>query len=284
MNRWVGILSFLLMLAANIALVTRDIIDTAGPAPLPAEFSMEISEERRSQQDIFDDHGKRIGNSWTICRRSAELISIRSWTIFERLRFGAYSTPPVKILAEYLFDKELALDNLHVRVDGFGVPVMLEGERVPPDRFPCKWMFGEARGHFVLPADRTLGLREITRPFGSLTNLEVGQTWRMEIFNPFEGAIPGLEASLKTISKIARVARKETLEHDGQHVSTLVVECDSIAAWVAADGRVLRQTVELPLLGKITIVEARYDEEARRTALLENFRPSDAGLEPQRDE
>jgi hypothetical protein len=270
-NRWLGIATFGIMLAANAGLFLRDIMPrwAAGEAPPRAELSLSPGQELASQIGIFDAVGRRLGYSWTIRSRSVDVLTVRSSTVLLPTAF-----PPRLDIARLRIDTELTfvqaqqLDTLVIRVRGLGFPVKLNGEYVPPNDFPCQWQVADRRGYFVVPAQATRALGDAVRPFQSLAELQLGQTWTIEIVNPLAALFPGWDsADMATSPSIARVTGVDWIEMDGMGLKAWVVEADRVRAWVAPTGRVLRQEVEAPLIGRLVIVDEVYDDDTRRRFL-----------------
>ena len=61
----------------------------------------------------------------------------------------------------------------------------------------------------------------------------------------------------------------EQIEHAGAMVQAFVLQAEKLQAWVTPEGRVIRQELELPLFGTLTLVDEPYDAEARRDVLLQ---------------
>jgi hypothetical protein len=129
-----------------------------------------------------------------------------------------------------------------------------------------------------LPPDALMS--DALAPLGRLPGLRVGQTWSVPVYSPFRS--PSLPLDLLH----ARVVRDEPIEWHGRLVHALLVEYHADAgsnlsngrgprarAWVAPDGRVLRQ--ELSLAG----AWLRFDRvpERVRTASTPQERPAPEG-------
>lgn len=285
MNRWIGIATLAFMLLANASLFVRDLLPrwASGRAPAPAAARLQPNEERATQVAIYNAAGNLVGRSWTISTRTVELLKIRTITRLDALALpGHPAGRRFGVVTDLYFDSKMELSELNVNVIGLGVPVGLRGEFVPPDTFPCQWQFDTLRGTFILEGASSRALHDMTRPFEELEGLEVGQFWRVEVFNPLSSMTPGLSgADMKPESVIVRVVREETIEHRGRPVSCHVVEAEAIQAWVAADGRVLRQTVNLPLVGTLTLVEEPYVHDLRMSAQYDTAEENELLDEPE---
>lgn len=101
-----------------------------------------------------------------------------------------------------------------------------------------------------LPPDALLS--DALAPLGRLPGLRIGQTWSVPVYSPFRS--PALSLDLLH----ARVVRKDLISWQGQPMHALLVEYHGDAgrglptgrsprarAWVAPDGRVLRQELSL---------------------------------------
>jgi hypothetical protein len=98
------------------------------------------------------------------------------------------------------------------------------------------------------------------RRFDRLPNLHVGQSWRIKLLDPLALLTPDLaEADMELEPIIVQVTRTEEIEHRGRKIETFVVEGADATAWVADDGRVLRQEVQVPLIGKLVLLDEPYD-------------------------
>lgn len=286
LNRWIGILTFGFMLFANGALVLRDIAPAwlAGDPPRSDTFLLQPGSVVKRQTVILDGEDRPIGYSFTHTSRSAELLTVRSWTILDQLPLPKrLPMPQIRIVTEFTYNADSVLDNMTIRVSGFGVPATIRGEFVPPDSFPCEWQFDETRGTFLLSGAATRQLAESFRPFDTLPGLWVGRVWQMEIMNPLPhlmgGAAGGMIApdegpASQTVQ--VRVTRQEAIEHEGRMVNAFVVEADKLTAWVDPGGEILRQEVDMPLLGALKFVSQTYDDSIYHVTI-------DAGPGPARD-
>ncbi len=266
-NRMFGVVSTLLMLAANLALLSREVLPDwlADDPPAPQVLQLKPGEELNTQLGVFDESGLRIGYCWTTAARTADVYNVSSWTIIEgKALTEALTLPRLVFNSDLTYVGSGRLDSLKLRVHGLGQAIRVEGEFVPPSEFPCEWQVGPQRGQFVLPARVTGSTGDVVRPFESLGNLYVGKSWRMAILDPLAAIVPALQKRERpTRAVLIRVTARETITHERKPVETFRVESPSARAWVADDGRVLRQEVELPLIGKLTLLDERYSERLR---------------------
>ncbi len=267
LNRMFGIVSALLMLGANFALLAREVLPAwlADAPPTPHALLLKPGEELNTQLGVFDENGVRIGYCWTTASRTVDVYTVSTWTIIEgRALTEALTLPRLVFNSDLTYVADGRLDALKLRVHGLGQMIRVDGEFVPPREFPCEWQIGAQRGQFVLPARVTSATGDAIRPFESLSNLYVGKTWRMALLDPLAAivpSLPGRERPTRTV--LIRVTARETIKHAGQMVETFRVEAPAARAWVADDGRVLLQEVEIPLVGRLSLVDERYSERLR---------------------
>ncbi|MBI5864725.1 MAG: hypothetical protein HZB38_09490 [Planctomycetes bacterium] len=270
MNRWIGIACLAFMLSVNTALFLRDVLPrwTAGHAPPPPASTLRPNQDRRTQLAIYNSDGNLVGRSWTIASRSAELLTVRTLTRLDSLPIPIRGGPKsIAVGSEFFYDNNLRLTDIVINVFGLGVPLSLRGAFVEPDTFPCQWQLDEHRGEFILEGAATRSLIDFTRPFDELEGLQVGQSWRVEVFNPLGNLLPGMQdEALRTEALYFKVTRKESLDHRGRKVECNLVEGERIKAWIDSEGRAIRQTIEMPLVGELTLVDEPFIAELHREA------------------
>lgn len=272
LNRWLGIASVTGMLAVNGALVLRDVLPrwAAGEPPESSIFHLQSGDPYQQQLGIYARDG-RVGTAWTKAQKNGEQYQMYLWTWIKPLDHDAVLPSRLLVRTDLFFDANRRLDTLHVVVTGLGTAMNLDGNFVEPNDFACTWHVGKGEGNFILPGDLLRVFSDATRPFESLPNLHVGQTWRMQVFNPLAGLLPGGGgAAFSGGTMVAQVVGQENLFHAGRNVNVFIVEADRARAWVAADGRVLRQEIELPVLGSVALVDEEYDDDARQKAVQES--------------
>ena len=121
-----------------------------------------------------------------------------------------------------------------------------------------------------MPAEATRALGDVIRPFDGLTGLEVGRTWRVRLLNPLAGMIPDWGARLMgNQSIVVRVTGKEQVPYRDEMVEAYVVEAEKIRAWMTADGRLIRQEYEVPLIGRLVLIDEPFDPRLRSRVLAE---------------
>lgn len=270
MNRTIGLTAFIAMLAANAALLLRDVVPawTAGDPPAPGGMNVPSGFSRVSQMGILDASRRRFGTIWTTNSRISDDLIVRSTTMLDVIqKSNDILTPELKIDTDLIYFANSRLKQIRVEVQGFGMPIRFSGKHAAPDQFRCEWEIDDRSGRYTISADVTRALGQVTRPFESLADLRVGQSWRLELLDPLAGILPGWTGSdMATRHVIVRVVGTEKIVHNDLDVKVFLLEAERIRAWVSPLGAVLRQEVTLPLLGKITLVDEPYDDEARAAA------------------
>ncbi len=283
LNRGLGILCGLGMVVANAAIIWRDILPhwLASEAPPNEAMLLAPGERRQVQIGIYDDAGRSVGTSWTISTRTAigDLVTVKTTTVLEPILLpavGDLATPRVRIETELTYRYgEAAIDELDFKMFGLGVPIALHGEAMPSGEFPFAWQVGEHRGKAVLDSRIPAALGDVIRPFDRLPDLYVGRTWRLDLLDPLAQLLPQFSSDrrggLGLEPVLARVTRTETILDGGNAIEAFVVEGAGATAWVAPDGRVLRQEVSVPLLGRLVLLEEPFSDFARRRAVFSTF-------------
>ena len=209
-------------------------------------------ESDRTQAGIFDHRNRRVGTSWTTHTRLGGGILRQDCLWIEK--FSAM--PPTRIMIDSTFDPDGQLDGIEAHVSGVGFPIKLVGERFPRE-FAFMLKVGRAPPRkFKIPHSHAGAFGDVFKPFAVLHDLRVGQSWRMQVFNPLAAAI-GFGETFTPV--LVRVTRTETLVRDGMAEECFVVETSGSRALVGPDGQVREQSVEMPLGGTITIRDEPYD-------------------------
>ncbi len=292
LNRWLGIVCLSLMASANLAIFLRDVLPawSSGDPPEGVAHNLRPGMSLQTQVGLFDEQGRRIGDAWTLAEKTTDqIVRIRSWSVLYAGAIPALKLPygMLRIDTDLTYARGQRLDELFVRVRGLGFPIELRGQFVPPNDFPCQWKAGTQSGYFVIPAYLTRAVGDVLRPFESLHGLYVGQSWKLQLVNPLAGMLPGLsQQNLLGPEVLVRVTGKERISFAGQHFDAFVLEAPRVRAWVLPDGRVVRQQVELPVLGRMILQQEPYSDQRRRRVLsrvpgqLNPRRPTDAEIVP----
>jgi hypothetical protein len=277
LNRWIGIVLGAAMILANATVTLRDVLPLWLPDNAPPTDAQLLApeQERIVQVGIFDDEEHLVGRSWTLSRRHGlgDIVTVSTTTVLNPVPLpSGILTPRARIETSLVYKhKEQRVDELGFRMYGLGFPVEFNGEAMPTGEFAYQWQVGPSRGDGLLPASAPSALGDVIRPFDRLPDLYVGQTWRVKLIDPIAQIFPNLKQDRRAFdldALVIRVTGKETIQHQGQPVETFLVRADdgSATAWVADDGRVLRQSVNVPLLGPLILVDEPYDKNARDKA------------------
>lgn len=213
----------------------------------------------RMQFQIETSRWGRLGRSWAEFWRVQDSAIARSTTLLE----GGPLRRPIRVETNLSYDPADRLDELKVWVYGLPMPVQIQAASYGED-FPCIVTVGPQRHEFTLRQDMASAFAEVFRPFVYLKGLSVGKTWRIASINPL-GSLWGEQPD--PVPVVARVTRRETIEHLGRSVECFRVEAQGATAWVNDDGEVLRQEVDVPMLGKTVIrLLDGFDEQALQQA------------------
>jgi hypothetical protein len=214
----------------------------------------------QTQARIENRQGKRIGTVWTEYTRSPERLTRRDILWLEDMLL-----PRLRIESQADFTPEGDLDEINLRVYGTGEYIALKGENYSGS-MAFDLTVGRRSQLFKIDAGSVGTVGDTIRPFATLPNIEVGQSWRMHAINPL-AVMSGMGAKL--IPMLVKVTRKEQVLRQGAAVECFVVETDRARAWVDERGVVLRQEVDLPIGGRISVVDEPFDAAARDAAVGE---------------
>jgi hypothetical protein len=282
-TKLLGILIVCFWVASMSWLVARDVWPALSAQDVPvlkATHWLE-SEGRQSQAGIFDG-SDRIGTIWTTYiidegsgpRKNtagqkpgspddtieAESIIREDIVVVERF---ALPITPLMVNAYSTFNAEGELDEFTITIKARDTRMKLHGERFHTDFSFWLKSGPNQRVDFKLPLSEAGTISGAFKPFTQLTDLQVGQSWRMQVFNPV-AALTGVGD--RFIPMLARVTRQENITVNGVLRTCLVVEAPGAKAWVDRRGVVLRQEMALPVGGTLTIVREPFDENSRDAA------------------
>lgn len=264
-NRWIGVLATLAMLGVNAALIRRDYAPYwfASAPPQPATLQIEPGAPLFTQAGLFDALGQRIGYVWNSYDAEPQVgaVTALGTVVLQKLPLlSTYGVTSLRIHTKLRFlTQEHRLDDLQMSVHGLPFQVTLRGEFFEPADFAVAWTVGEQRGTIAVPGHAVRSFGQSLKPFDSLPDLYVGQSWRMQVFNPLGGLASLADADdLATQSLLVRVTGQENLNFADGGARVFRVEAERLRAWVAWDGRILRQEIDLPLLGTLTILDEPY--------------------------
>jgi hypothetical protein len=259
-NRIVGTVVCVAWLVAMTALVRRDVLPFWDAQEAPAR----LSPGEAFQVAIHNEAGSRIGTTWITTTPTTDLMTVHSTTVLDLRLIDGLGPLGMRLLCDtcltYLADD--SLDRFRLRVVGVGVPIEVVGERCGRE-FACTTTFGRAKSTLVMDGRLSECLAEKLRPFTALKDLKVGQRWRIRLLDPvslLRGQGPDFSMRLATVTG------RETINHAGRDVSCFRIETEGTVAWADETGRVLRQEVRLPVLGRWIMTDERFDRSARQAA------------------
>jgi hypothetical protein len=289
-TKLLGILIVCFWVASMSWLVARDVWPALSAQEVPVIKATRWleSEGRKSQAGIFDG-ADRIGTIWTTyiideapapreggvgetpgspqSATGAESIIREDIVILERF---ALPITPLMVSAYSTFNPEGELDEFTLNIKARDTRMKLHGERFHTD-FSFWLKNGQNsrdRMDFKLPLSEAGTISGAFNPFTQLADLQVGQSWRMQVFNPV-AALTGVGD--RFIPMLARVTRQENITVRGVLRTCLVVEAPGAKAWVDRRGVVLRQEMALPVGGTLTVVREPFDEKGRDAARSSYF-------------
>lgn len=284
-NRLIGILCIAAMLGVNGMLVIREFIPrwAAGDPPKNDAQSMKSGDIRRTQFGIYTPDGQLVGRSWTLAMVNfAPSLTVDSWSVVEPYTLpNGMSSPRLRVHTIISYVESDVPDKVRLElegvtgVDGRPLRIGLEGEPIPPD-FACTWVVGDDRGEFAVPSDSMRAVGDVLKPFDRLPGLFVGRAWQLNVFDPLSRILPHwMRGDIDSDAVLVRVTKSETIQHAGQDVEVFRIEAPHVVAWATLDGRVLRQEVEVPILGPLVILDEEWSAElfraAREAALAPHF-------------
>lgn len=277
MNRLFGILVVLMWLTATFGLIRRDVwpaITARQPPPTPSgELIARIGE--RHQYGIFRaSSGARVGTSWMQLQSRPDFtngdVSNNAADVTSTTHLGPIiGNPPLNVELGLHLMADGTLDNFTFdivgahRMTGDPLRIHAEGESFG-QKLACKFQIGLMERTFSLDAATSSLVGDTFQPFACLPALEVGQAWRMQVIDPLTALTGGGQLVPRT--KLVRVVSKETIEIDGKKTDAFVVETEGARAWVDERGLVLRQQLDVPLIGRLVVQRERYDESALSNA------------------
>ncbi len=260
-TRVTGLLIVPLWLAAMGWVFAHDVWPrwTAMDAPPLAVNEWLSDEGRESQYAIFQDN-VRVGDLWTTYRIDSKSVQREDLLLLEKF---SIEITPLRIASLSQFTAAGKLDEFTVRMENPGLHGELHGERFSED-FSFIFKVGPTprfeRRYKVPLADGDL-ISGATNPFAHLSNVEVGQRWRMQVFNPLS-AVLGIGSQFT--SMLVEVTGRESIIVDGAPKNCFVIESANAKAWVDENGAVQVQEAVLPLVGTLRMVrQAECDVDMR---------------------
>lgn len=264
MNRALGTLVTLTWLLAMGALINRDIL----PFWQTQEPPSQDIPPGRLQVAISNQQGRQIGTTWVTTTPVASYTLVVSTT---QLSVGAL--PGLSAVGGELFvETELTyaadqtLDEFSLKLESGALSAVVSGARYG-NEYACTATVGSITRTLSFDGELSSLLGDSLRPFTYLEGLRVGQSWRLHLIDPLALL---KSQSLEFTTQLVRVTRREMIEHAGRAVECFRIETDGTVAWADDDGRILRQEVQIPFLGKWVISAEPFDEpsyERAKTAI-----------------
>lgn len=270
-TRFGSFLVILFWLSSMGALIAHDVWPAlvAHDAPVLEVTDWLQKEGRESQASISNESG-RLGTMRTIFLMGRETTQREDIILLER--FPVPLVAPLRVDVNSTFSREGLLDEITIDLIGRNkMHIKLHGERFRSDfSFELSGL-GTKSQRFKIPLTDAGMISGAFNPFGQMTGLRVGQTWRMQVFNPVAALTRVGENFIPMLVQVTGKERIITLEGPKD---CFVVETEYAKAWVDERGVVQRQEVSLPVAGEFTIQREPFDKEAydqlRRTLLSGN--------------
>jgi len=258
-NRIAGLTITAIWLVLMALLVRDDVI--------PYWYAQEPPADRiprsKHQVAIFNAAGDRVGTSWVRTVPTGDFKTVLGSTIIDMQRVS--NILPVRgmlrLESNLTYNSEDELDDFLFMMDASGMIAKVHGERYN-EEFACLAEFGQFKRQLALDARMSSFISDGMRPFTHLSGLEVGHTWRLNLLEPMALLT---EREVRFRIQLVRVTARETIEHHGEDVECFRIETEQTVAWADDDGRIIRQEVTIPLLGKWTMIDEPYDDDARRS-------------------
>ena len=260
-TRTTGCLIVPLWLAAMSWLVAHDMWPglTAQDPPNLRVTEWLANEGTRAQHTIYSDDG-RLGTIWNQYRLSEMSLEREDLIWIERF---PVSVAPLRMNLESVFTADGVLDELTVRLENLDMAMRLHGERFH-SAFSFVFTSGPVEKTFKISLADGGIISGGFNPFAQLTDLRVGQRWRMQVLNPL-AVLTGFGD--RFIPMLVEVTGEEKIITGKGEQTCLVVESPHARAWVDPNGAVQVQEMTLPVVGRLRIVrEPDFDEQAHKEA------------------
>jgi hypothetical protein len=235
------------------------------PRLQPTEW---LAHEGNKTQFTILHENTPMGTIWTSHLVDPRSIIRTEMIWIDRLPLDIAATP-LRVVADSTFTGDGLLDEFHVELENPTAALTLHGERFHAD-FSFTLETGPIERAFKVPLTEAGLITDAFQPFGRLADLEAGQTWRMQVFNPV-AALTGVKN--RFIPMTVSVVGEETIATADGKRRCFVVEAPNARAWVDEHGVVHVQEITLPVTGPIRIVrESVFDDDARIAAEKHTFR------------
>lgn len=218
----------------------------------------------KTQCTIAGEQG-RLGTLWTTYLADAGSIERYDDVWIERL---PVPLAPLRIRVTSTFTPDGVLDEFTLVLESAETLMRLHGERFHAD-FSFTFQANTVRKAFKVPLVDGGIVSGAFNPFSQLSGLRLGQSWRMQVFNPV-AALTGIGD--RFIPMLVKVTGERRISTGAWSGNCFVVESGRAKAFVDADGVVQMQEMTLPVLGTLRIVrEPAFDDAARRRARRRSF-------------
>lgn len=261
-TRTVGWLVTPIWLLAMSWLVAHDIAPhwtaSTPPALQPGDW---LADGNKFQFTLSDSSGP-MGSVWSEYLVDERSLRRDDLVWIERLPHLPVDLAPLRITVESTFTAAGVLDEFSIRLETGGAgraSIRLHGERFHSD-FSFTLESGALEKSFKIPLIEGGLFSGAFHPFGALTNLHVGQRWRMQVVNPI-ALVTGIGNQF--IPLLVEVSGEQRITTPQGDVNCFVVESPNAKAWIDARGSVQAQEMTLPMLGTMRLQrEPKFDEKA----------------------
>ncbi len=263
MNRAIGIIITVVWLLCMGLLIRRDVLpywlaDDPPSAPIPqAEF----------QVGMYSEDGRLIGTTWVTTLTLPGQQSVLSLTELD-LKALSRVLPlagDLYLETDLTYGEDRKLDEFSFRIETALLSAHIDGARYEQE-YACTARVGETVTQLSLDGRLAQYLSDSIRPFTHLSNLRVGQRWRLRTLDPLS-LLKGQSVEFTTI--LVEVTGRESIEHAGRRVECFRIEAAGAVAWADESGRVLRQEVRIPLVGKCRMIDQPFERQRYRKARQE---------------
>lgn len=256
-------------------LVVHDIVPHwTASAPPPVQAGEWLADGSRIQFTLSDDLGD-MGSVWTEYLMDSRSIRRDDLIWLERLPLDI---APLRISVNSVFTADGVLDEFSVQLETGGAGrgrMRLHGERFHSD-FSFTLESGPLEKAFKIPLVEGGLFSGAFHPFGALTNLRVGQRWRMQVVNPIS-MLTGIGNEF--IPLLVEVTGEERVQTAHGDVNCFIIDSPNARAWVDARGSVVAQEMTLPMLGTMRLERQRsFDDRAFNEA--RNWSPHERRKRP----
>ena len=235
------------------------------PRLVPSDW---LKQEGKQTQYAIYREGERIGAIWTRYTASEDAVQVNDLIWIDRL---PVPIAPLRATAETVFTPDGLLDEMTVEFQNYSAKFKLHGERFHA-HFAFNFESGPMDRAFKIPLADGATISGAFHPFGQLGHLRVGQSWKMQVYNPIADLI-GIGD--RFVSVLVRVTGAESIVTTEGKKHCFIVESPASKAWVNGRGEVLVQESTLPVIGRIRIVrESGFDEDLLRRRRRQALSPA----------